>query len=1008
MNFLDKRVQIILNRLKDVITSDPVELEGFLYKDCGYKHDNSLPTPDDSWREFKKTDLWGGVPDRHAWFYKHIVIPDSLKGKTVELAIHDYTSGWDATNPQFIAYIDGQMVQGLDVNHRSVTLPEGGEHDVWLYAYTGMIEQYIRFTASLYSIDLPVEKLYYDLYVPMGVLEYTDPDDKLYADIIGYLNEAVNLLDLRELRSDAFYASVKAADEYLEKNFYGKFCGTQDTAAVCIGHTHIDVAWLWTYAQTREKTQRSFSTVISLMEKDPEYQFMSSQAQLYKYLPEDAPEMYEKVKKMIAEGRWEVEGAMWVEADCNLTSGESLVRQVLYVKRFFREEFGVDSRVLWLPDVFGYSAALPQILMKSGVDRFVTSKISWNEFNKLPCDVFFWRGIDGTEIFTHFLTAQDKFLGKKPVNFSTYVANTEPKMLAGSYERMQQKDISNESIVTYGYGDGGGGPTKHHIDVALRLARGIPGCPQAKLEFAGDYLNRLYDKAANNRHTPKWVGELYFELHRGTYTSIAKNKRNNRKSEQLYQTLETSAAMAQLLCGADYPRELLHNGWETILLNQFHDVLPGSSIKEVYDDTDVLYKNILSAASDSLSAADKAIAGAIGTEGGLLVFNPNSFTGSGVVNYGGKSVYVDNIPAKGYRVVRTDELCERGTVSVSANLLENDFFRIELDDTGAFTRIYDKRSRREVMPEGARGNLLEAFEDYPKEYDAWEITNYYEEKMWLVDDVVSIEPVYDGARSGLRIVKRFLSSTIAQNIWIYDDIARIDFDTEIDWKQDHILLKAAFPVDVNATRATYEIQFGCTERPTHRSNSWDAAQFEVCAHKFADLSEDGYGAALINDCKYGHDIHDGVMRLSLLKSATYPNPDADKCHHEFRYSFMPHAGGWREANVVREAYSFNLPLRAVELGAQTGTLPESYSMVSVDSDDVIIDTVKRAEDSDSLIVRAYECWNRRANATLKFGFDVKRAVLCDLLENELEELEISENSVTLPVKPYEIVTIKLN
>ena len=390
------------------------------------------------------------------------------------------------------------------------------------------------------------------------------------------------------------------------------------------------------------------------------------------------------------------------------------------------------------------------------------------------------------------------------------------------------------------------------------------------------------------------------------------------------------------------------------------------------------------------------------------MFNPNSFTGSGVVNYGGKSVYVDNIPAKGYRVVRTDELCERGTVSVSAKLLENDFFRIELDDTGAFTRIYDKRSRREVMPEGARGNLLEAFEDYPKEYDAWEITNYYEEKMWLVDDVVSIEPVYDGARSGLRIVKRFLSSTIAQNIWIYDDIARIDFDTEIDWKQDHILLKAAFPVDVNATRATYEIQFGCTERPTHRSNSWDAAQFEVCAHKFADLSEDGYGAALINDCKYGHDIHDGVMRLSLLKSATYPNPDADKCHHEFRYSFMPHAGGWREANVVREAYSFNLPLRAVELGAQTGTLPESYSMVSVDSDDVIIDTVKRAEDSDSLIVRAYECWNRRANATLKFGFDVKRAVLCDLLENELEELEISENSVTLPVKPYEIVTIKLN
>ena len=281
----------------------------------------------------------------------------------------------------------------------------------------------------------------------MGILEYTDPDDKLYADIINRLNDAVNLLDLRELRSDSFYASVDAALKYLDDNFYNSFCGEQDTATVCIGHTHIDVAWLWTYAQTREKTQRSFSTVISLMEKYPEYKFMSSQAQLYKFLKEDAPDVYEKVKKMVAEGRWEVEGAMWVEADCNLSSGESLVRQVLYGKRFFKEEFGVDSRVLWLPDVFGYSAALPQILRKSGVDRFVTSKISWNEFNKLPCDVFFWRGIDGTEIFTHFLTAQDKYLGKKPVNFSTYVANTEPKMIAGSYDRMQQKDISNESIV---------------------------------------------------------------------------------------------------------------------------------------------------------------------------------------------------------------------------------------------------------------------------------------------------------------------------------------------------------------------------------------------------------------------------------------------------------------------------------------------------------------------------------------------------------------------------------
>ncbi len=1005
-DFYEDRLRVFLNALQDAACEQKIPLDGFLYKPCGYKVGNTLPEIDESFRPFGRFERWGGKPDAHAWFYKKLEIPQNMQGRNAELCIATQLDGWDAINPQFIAYLDGKLVQGLDINHREVFLDNAkAEYDLYIYAYSGKYDNHLEFNADLRVFDEDLRQLYYSLVVPYEITLNLTPGEKDYIDIKTHVERAVNLIDLRDPHSEESRASVRAAQEYLDGEFYGKACHDNGVHALCIGHTHIDVAWLWTLAQTREKVLRSFSTVLALMKKYPEYKFMSSQAQLYKYLKEESPELYAEVKEMVRQGRWEVEGAMWVEADCNLSSGESLVRQILYGKRFFKDEFGVDCKVLWLPDVFGYSAALPQILQKSGVESFVTSKIGWSETNQMPYDTFWWQGIDGTDIFAFFMTAQDKHRGKEPARNVTYNAKLNPGQLQGAYDRYQQKDISNEVMITFGYGDGGGGPTRKDLEYYKRLKKGLTAVPKAKMEFAGDMLRRVRARALENPKTPRWQGELYLEYHRGTYTSQAKNKRYNRKSEFLMEKAETAALTNQILNGACYPAQQLHDAWETVLLNQFHDIIPGSSIHEVYEVSEQQYQTVLQTGTDIVTQAMDSIAENLATDGGILVYNPNSFEGAGTVNVDGASLYVEGIPAKGYKVVTPHPV--RGSVNVSETALENDFFRIELDASGAFTRLYDKKNAREVLKIGERGNVLTAYEDYPRDYDNWEISNYYREKAWALSDKAEIRCVTDGARAGVEIRKSFMHSVIQQKIWLYDDIARIDFDTDIDWKESHLILKTAFPVDINADKATYEIQFGTVERPTHSNTSWDAARFEVCAHKFADLSEYGYGVSLLNDCKYGHDIHNGVMRLTLLKCGTYPDPEADKCKHTFTYALVPHAGDFRAAGIVQQAYLLNQPMTARRVQQQSGTLPDSFSLLTADCDNVLIETVKKAEDSDAVIVRLYEAYNKRCTVTLTAGFDIQKASICDLLENETETLSANGNKITLPVKPFEIITLKL-
>ena len=1009
MDYQQDKIRVICDQLDLLRHTTAAVLDDFAYCPAGYKGACNT-APETGWQPWDPNMTFGGH-DAHYWFRTHFTAPATQPGK--ELFFHlstGYEGDWDSVNPQGIVYLNGELTQGVDINHRLVKLEPGKEYDLQVYMYTSLLRPIrAKFDAALQWIDEEAEGLYYDLRVPLDASACMEPGCAEYWQILRHLSTAVDMVDLRSPGSAAFYESVRAARKYLKEEFYGKVCGGLAPTVYTVGHTHIDVAWLWTLAQTEEKAQRSFSTVLRLMEQFPEYIFMSSQPQLYLYIKENAPELYAQIQERVRQGRWEVEGAMWLEADCNLTSGESFVRQILHGKQFMKQEFGVDSHILWLPDVFGYSAALPQILRKSGVDRFFTTKIGWNETNKMPYDAFMWEGIDGTEIFTHFGTARNLPKPGESDKTTTYVCSTEPTMVKGTWERFQQKEYSDKTLITFGFGDGGGGPTRHMLEVLRRTDAGLPGIPRTKMATAGEFMDGLYadmvHRAKESGHMPRWVGELYLEFHRGTYTSIAKNKRNNRRSEFLLQKAETLSVLDKALTGAGYPASKLHGYWQTVLLNQFHDIIPGSSIKEVYDVSDEHYAGVLHGAGAIADTALSQLASGV-QHSGVLVYNPLGFTRSGMVRVGDRNLWAENVPAMGWKLIAASE--GAADVEAAPDCLENRFLRLRFSETGAICSLFDKRAGRELCPEGSAINDLRVYEDFPRDYDAWELSQYYKDKMWQVDQVASRTVVDEGFRRGIRMVKPYCDSVITQTVFLYADSPRIDFETHVEWHQRHQLLKAEFPLDLHATQATYEIQFGHVTRPTHRNTSWDAAKFEVCAQKWADIGENGYGVSLLNDCKYGHSAEGSTLTLSLLKGATYPNPEADQGSHDFTYSLLSHTGDFREAGTIREAYALNQPLMAAS-ACGGGSLPDSFSLVCCDMPGVIIETVKQAEDGHGFIVRFYEAFDRRCRATLTLGLPFRKVTLCDLMENPLssDTLEVHGNQVTLPVRNFEIVTLRV-
>ena len=997
-----------LNKLGERMSTKLYDIDGVEICDTDYKVGHEPPK--EGWRAYDAiTPLTGD--DTHFWFRANFKTPSAKKNEYFILSATTGKEGtWDLTNPQGLVYLNGKMVHALDYGHREVPLDEATDYSLYNYFNMGMYKGgklYLKM--SVKAVNSEVEKLYYDIKVPYDACLLLDENDGDRLHMMSVLADAARMVDLREGIGERFYETVSDALAFMESEFYSKLCTTEGKPTVhCIGSTHIDVEWLWARDQTREKIQRSFSNIKSLMDRYPEFNFTLSQPELYRYLKEEAPEKYEELRKLVKSGRWEPEGAMYLEPDCNLTSGESLVRQLIYGKRFFREEFGVESKVLYLPDVFGYSAALPQILKKSGVDYFVTSKISWNDTNTMPMDMFYWEGIDGTEIFTSFITAQPfggiaRSGGK---NLTTYNSDITASYVKGTWDRFSNKEYTNRIFMTFGYGDGGGGPTKAMLETARRCAKGIPTLPVTKTDKLLPYLKCAkdeFDKSIERTNRkPRWVGELYLEFHRGTYTSIAKVKKSNRFSENLLAAAEAVSALSGSY-GSEFDRDGMRNAWRRVLHNQFHDILPGSSIKKVYDFTDGDYKEIKEYGESVINAQLSDIAKKISTAGGHLVFNPTGVSRYAVVNDGGYVETDVKVPSFGYTVVRNCDAVSK--VKITDLTVENEYYTLTLDSKGRIASLFDKRVGRSVL--NGLGNVLTAYEDYPIEYDAWELADYYKLKPYELADDAVITPIYDGTRAGFTIERKYMNSVIRQTLWLYSKSPRIDFDTYVDWHERHQILKADFPLNVHATSASYDVQYGHVTRPTHQNTSWDRAKFEIYAHKWADISEYGYGAALMSDSKYGYSVSGSKLSLTLLKCATDPNPEADQGEHRFTYSLLPHVGGFREGGVIDESIALNQPMYALEIESGSGELPETYSFVSLDKSSSVITAVKPAEEGDALIVRFYDAFDTKTDVSLSIPSMYKKAYLADLMENEIEPLEIKDGKVTLPVSNFEIITVKL-
>ncbi|MHC1785606.1 MAG: alpha-mannosidase [Christensenellales bacterium] len=1045
MVFFEERIGQILKVLDERIISERLEVAGYQILDQPTSLRQPLPPDEGSWIPYDPLRSLWQQDDCYAWFRCVVRLPQAMQDLPVYFSLQTGRQGWDALNPQFTVYVDGHLRQGLDVNHRDVILTDRGQagqsFQILLSAYSGVGQGDLSLKGELQALDRETQGLYYDLRTPLEVAMLLPCDSDEHILIIKALTEAVNLLDLRQPGSPAFNASVLSSRAWLHENFYNKYCHDKSPRIYCVGHTHIDVAWLWRLKVTEDKALRSFSTVLRYLEEYPDYLFMSSQPQLYKYVMKNAPEVYGRIKEAVRLGRWEPEGGMFLEADCNLSGGEALVRQILVGKRFFRQEFGRDNEIVWLPDVFGYSAALPQIFMQSGIKYFMTTKISWNEMNKLPCDTFQWEGIDGSKVLTHFSPSRDfnaegKRGGFATSHFTTYNAMLGPNQVMGAWQRYQQKDISSIALMSFGHGDGGGGPTREMLEYHKRLRLGLPGCPQTVMSDTRSFFHELEDQVRGNRSLPTWSGEMYLEYHRGTYTSMARNKRYNRKSEFAWLNLELYSTLADELLDLSYPRQRLNQGWEVILRNQFHDILPGSSIQAVYEDSKEEYEALARQGDEMRGEALRLLTASVsGEPGDLVVYNPGSCTYDAAVSFplpegwqgpqvfdgarmlptqkdadGGALFAQGAIPPKGWKRFSLKQgTGAQRTAEIDGRCFQTAYYVLNFDEDMNITSLFDREAGRQVLKAGALGNQLMSYEDRPHNFDAWDLNNYYTEHSWPINDVSAWSVTENGPlRCVISIRRPYLDSLIQQRIILYAESRRIDFENDWDWKEAHIFVKALFPVDVLAHEATYEIQYGHVKRPTHFNTSWDFARFEVCHHKWLDVAEEGYGVSLLNDCKYGASVHDGVIGLSLLKSATEPNPAADKERHRFTYALLPHRGGWQEAGVLGEAYQLNNPAQACVKDNRGGHLEDSFSFLSTDEPNVVIEAVKRAEDSEATIVRVYEAFGRRTNARLSFSLPITDAVGCSLMEEETYPLTHDEHSIIFQLKPFQIKSFRVS
>lgn len=944
--------------------------------------------------EFRKTAIgekFGPLWSTH-WFRVNFEVPSHWKG-TVHLR-------WDSTSEACVFSDDGLPLQGLTGSDRSVE-PLRSQFEITKRAKGGEIGCYFIEMAcnGLFGVEEFGTKKHNIGRLKLAEIALFDPevaalcaDFRVIGDLALFLpsthpragqalaaaNDIINALDI-ESRS-----GIAEAREIAQK-FLSMRAGEGAHRLSAIGHAHIDTAWLWPIAETKRKCVRTFSTALRYMDERPDYKFACSQAAQLEWIKHLEPRLYSKIREKASCGQFVPTGGTWVEPDCNLPSGESLVRQFLYGQRFFEKEFGARCDVFWNPDVFGYSGALPQIMKKCGIRYFLTQKLSWNQFNKPRFSTFLWEGIDGSTVLTHF----------PPADTYNSLANVE--QVLHNVANFKDADRARESLLLFGYGDGGGGPTTEMLENLERM-RNVDGLPKVEMRTPREFFERA---EVDIKDPLRWVGELYFELHRGTFTTQAEIKAMNRTSEFALRQAEMIAAIRAKKNGQVYPRRDLERLWKDLLVTQFHDILPGSSIAEVYEDARRdLGQLKLEAAKLAQTALESSVEDG---QKSLAVFNPHCFerTFWHEDKLYGASALSFSAPSP---VAHRFAPC---VLEVAGDLvtLRNGFASFVINKTGQIESIvFDGR---EFVATNACANDFVFYEDLPLRWDAWDIDIFHLEKRRKLSCVVErFEVVSQNATQiRLRVSKRYGDVCfVKQDIVFTCDSPRIEFENEITWSANHTLLKVEFATTLRAMRATYEIQFGTVERPTHTNTTFDMAQFEVCGQRFADLSEPELGLALLTDNKYGYSVRRGTLALSLLRSPKNPDPSADRGVHHFRYALLPHRGDYRVGRVMEEAMAFNEPLKLIQ--ASHGR--QFDSAFEIKGTGVVLDTVKLAEDSDNLVLRLYEFYGRQTRAVLSSTlFDFERVTLCNMLEDDQTELSVVNGKVELNFGAFEVLTLKV-
>ncbi|NLG50513.1 MAG: alpha-mannosidase [Chloroflexi bacterium] len=964
---------------------------------------------------------WGAKWE-YAWFKGELTLPESAAGQRIVLCVD--------LGGESAVYVNGVAVGARDAQHQEITLAmqgvPGQRYDIMVEAYAGHGPRVHyagptppgretvpepgptqavvgRSTFGIWEED--AYQLWIDVETLYGIRNNIDPNSLRVAEIDQGLRDFATIVDF-ELPLEERLATMRACRERLRPLLE---CQNGSTAPTlfAFGHSHIDVAWLWPLAETERKCVRTFSTQIALMQEYPEYRFLQSQPHLLRMVKMQYPDLYARIKEAVRSGQFMVEGGMWVEADTNISSGESLIRQFMHGKRFLRDEFGVECEMLWLPDVFGYSGALPQIMRGCGIRYFSTAKIFWayNGGDPFPYNTFTWEGIDGSTVLVHLC--------------NDYNSRTDAASIIERWNQRVQKDGFSTRLVPFGWGDGGGGPTRDHLEYLRRMGN-LEGVPMVRIAAPTDYF---HDQEARGIPDARYVGELYFQAHRGTYTSQAKTKLGNRKSELALREAELWGAAAQVLKGYAYPLPLMDESWKAVLLNQFHDIIPGSSIHRVYEEAEAAYAEVIDTADEisgeaaSLFTDDSnavTVFNSLSWDRKALVELPEYFAGA--VDVDGQPIpvqFIDSlpyaevqVPACGWTTVQPADLCEsanllQGTVQATERSLENDLLRVEFNDRGEITSIFDKEINREIS--AGVCNSFKMYKDVPTNWDAWDLDSLYPLTPVELDEPATIEVIAEGPIVAvLQVTRKLHDSDMVQEISLRAGSRRVDFDTQIEWRESHKMLKVAFPVDIHANEAVHEVQFGHIRRPNHYSRPFDADRFEVSAHKWSALMEENRGFAVLNDCKYGVNVLGNTINLTLLKSAMAPDMTADKGLQEFSYALYAWNGCFADSDVIREAYDLNVPIMVVSGAAG------QQSLFNVDAPNVIIETIKPAEDgSRDVIVRLYESKRMATRCTLTTALPVQRVAQTDMLENEQAELPVENGAVSLDLRPFQVCTLRL-